>query len=107
MALCSCLFLLIAVLGLGASVSAQESGRLAARGREVFREQGCYGCHTVGTTGTPIASDLTRIGTRLDETSLAAWLRNPALQRPTAHMPKLQLSETEVRALAAYLASQR
>jgi len=98
---------LMATLLVGACASAQESSQQAARGREVFREQGCYGCHTIGKIGTPIASDLSRIGARHDEASLAAWLRNPALQRPTAHMPKLQLSETEVRALAAYLASQR
>jgi cytochrome c oxidase subunit II len=97
---------LVAVMLMVSCAQAQD-GALASRGGEVFREQGCYGCHTVGKTGTPIASDLSRVGARMDETSLAAWLRDPALQRPTAHMPKLQLSDAEVRALAAYLSAQR
>jgi len=98
---------LVAVLLLASCAQAQEGGELVARGRAVFQDQGCYGCHTVGPTGTPIASDLSRIGARRDSTSLAAWLRDPALQRPTAHMPKLELSEVEVRALAAFLGSLR
>jgi mono/diheme cytochrome c family protein len=99
--------LVLTALLMTSCMSTPGRGALVARGQDVFREQGCYGCHTVGAAGTPIAPDLSRIGARLDEASLAAWLRNPALQRPTAHMPKLQLSETEVRALAAYLASQQ
>jgi cytochrome c oxidase subunit 2 len=78
-----------------------------ARGAQVFRDQGCYGCHTVGKTGTPIATDLTRIGTRHDATYFARWLRDPAQQKPGQHMPKISLSEGEVSALAAYLGSLR
>ncbi|HZP36321.1 MAG TPA: cytochrome c [Methylomirabilota bacterium] len=78
-----------------------------ARGSQVFRDQGCYGCHTVGATGTPIATDLTRIGARHDEAYFVGWLRDPSRQKPRQHMPKLALSDGEVRALAAYLASLR
>jgi len=99
--------LVVAVVLLAASVQAQDSGALAARGRVVFRDQGCYGCHTVGATGTPIATDLSRIGAKRDHAYLARWIRDPSLQRPTAHMPKIQLSEGEVQALAAYLGSLR
>lgn len=35
------------------------------------------------------------------------WLRDPALQRPNAHMPALELIETDVQALAAYPGSLR
>jgi cytochrome c553 len=35
------------------------------------------------------------------------WLRDPAQQRPSAHMPALELSDQDIRALAAYLASLR
>jgi cytochrome c1 len=34
-----------------------------------------------------------------------AWLRDPSLQKPTAPMLKIELTEAEIRALAAYLAS--
>jgi mono/diheme cytochrome c family protein len=98
--------LLVAVVLLATSVQAQD-GSAVARGRDVFRDQGCYGCHTVGAAGTPIATDLSRIGAKRDQAYLAGWLRDPSLQRPTAHMPKIQLSEAEVQALAAYLGSLR
>ena len=99
--------LLVITVLVASCVRAQDSGTPVARGRDVFRDQGCYGCHTVGATGTPIATDLSRIGARRDQASLARWLRDPSLQRPTAHMPKIQLSEPEVQALAAYLGSLR
>ena len=35
------------------------------------------------------------------------WLRDPSSLKPTAHMPKLTLSDAEVQALAAYLDSLR
>jgi cytochrome c1 len=37
----------------------------------------------------------------------ARWLRDPALQRPTAHMPALELSDEDVSALAVYLSTLR
>jgi mono/diheme cytochrome c family protein len=99
------LVLLVAVVLTAACVQAQDRGTLVTRGSAVFRDQGCYGCHTVGKMGTPIATDLSRIGAKHDEAYLARWLRDPTQQRPTAHMPKLELSESEVQALAAYLGS--
>ena len=35
------------------------------------------------------------------------WLRDPASQKRTAHMPKIDLTEEEIQALAAYLSSLR
>jgi cbb3-type cytochrome oxidase cytochrome c subunit len=91
-----------------ALVMAQESPRPAAKaGEQVFMTQGCYGCHLVGRVGTPIGPDLTRIGTRYREADLARWLGDPASQKPTAHMPRIVLSPTEITQLAAFLAAQR
>ncbi len=101
-------FILLAAVVLTAScVQAQDGGALVAQGQIIYRDQGCYGCHTVGKTGTPIAPDLSRIGAKRDQAYLGRWLRDPSLQRPTAHMPKIQLTESEVQALAAYLGSLR
>jgi mono/diheme cytochrome c family protein len=99
--------MLLAVVLLAAPVQAQDAGGLVGQGRGVFRDQGCYGCHTVGKTGTPIAPDLSHIGAKHDQSYMARWLRDPSEQRPRAHMPKLQLTESEVKALAAYLGSLR
>jgi mono/diheme cytochrome c family protein len=86
---------------------AQSRERLVSEGRQLFTEKGCYGCHTIGAAGTPIAPDLTHAGARHGEAVLARWLRDPAAQAPTRHMPNLQLSELEASALAAYLTSLR
>jgi mono/diheme cytochrome c family protein len=80
---------------------------LADTGKRVFNEQGCYGCHTVGKAGTPIGPDLSTMGSKHSEAYLRAWLIDPKKQKPTAHMPKLSMSESEARAVAAYLASLR
>lgn len=96
----------VTVVAVATACSAAD-GDLAASGKRLFTAQGCHGCHTVGKTGTPIATDLSHIGGRRSRDELARWLSDPAAQKPTAHMPKLALSETEIRALAAYLASLR
>jgi cytochrome c oxidase subunit 2 len=83
------------------------SAESADEGRQLFFSQGCYGCHRIGAAGTPIANDLSHIGRKYTESELARWLRDPATQKPTAHMPRLALQEDEIRALAAYLATLR
>jgi cytochrome c oxidase subunit II len=96
------------VVGLTAcSVASQPPEPAAAQGRRLFTEHGCHGCHTVLGTGTPIAPDLSHVGAFKTEGELAGRLRDPAVHTPGAHMPKLDLSEADVRALAAYLASLR
>jgi mono/diheme cytochrome c family protein len=76
-----------------------------AHGQRMFMDQGCYGCHTVKNLGTPIGPDLSRVGAKYSESYLQRWLRDPALQRPTAHMPRLELTEPQIASLAAFLAS--
>ena len=85
-------------------VVAQES---AEQGKQYFISNGCYGCHTVGRTGTPIGPDLSRVGAKYSLAYLQRWLRDPAAQRPSAHMPALELSDAQVAALAAYLSTLR
>ena len=94
-------------LVLCATTAFGQRDSLAAQGERVFNDQGCYGCHTMGKSGTPIAQDLSTIGSKHSEAYLRTWLRDPQQQKPSAHMPKLELTEGEVRALAAYLASLR
>jgi mono/diheme cytochrome c family protein len=92
---------------LAGCAGAADPEPLAKQGAAVFSAQGCYGCHTVGKTGTPIATDLTHVGGRYSEKQLRSWLADPAVQKPTAHMPKLTLNAAEINSLAAYLATLR
>jgi cbb3-type cytochrome oxidase cytochrome c subunit len=86
-------------------VSAQEPEGLVARGGRSFTSQGCYGCHLVGKYGTPIGPDLSRVGAKYPVSYLTRWLRDPESVRPTAHMPKLELTPEDIQGLAAYLGS--
>ena len=96
-------------LGAGVLGAQERAGSAQAerimRGQRMFTEQGCHGCHTVGKAGTPIGPDLSHLGVKRSEADLKAWLRDPAMQRPAAHMPKLELTEEQIGVLAAFLAS--
>jgi cytochrome c1 len=89
-------------------VARQQAQHPAVVGQRVGAEAADPARHpALGKAGTPIALDLSRIGKRYSESDLTKWLRDPSAQRPSAHMPKIQRTEPEVRALAAYLASLR
>ena len=96
----------IALLVLTSGTGARGADGVEA-GRMAFFSQGCYGCHRIGIVGTPIANDLAHVGRKYTAAQLAQWLRDPASQKPSAHMPRLALSEEEIQSLAAYLASLR
>lgn len=86
----------------------QGEAELVARGQQLFFDQGCHGCHNVGKVGSrDVGADLSRIGAKRSRAELAQWLRDPAAQKPTMHMPRIAIAETDVSALAAYLASLR
>jgi mono/diheme cytochrome c family protein len=101
------LVLLLAVLVAFTLGLAEDAETLGKRGKQLFTQQGCYGCHMIEKYGTPIATDLSHIGAKYDRAYLLRWLRDPSAEKPTAHMPKIALSDAEAQALAAYLASLR
>ena len=99
----------LALIGLvgAAPAAAQSATSPVQEGERLFREHGCYGCHTVGKMGTPIAPDLSKVGAKHNAAYLTRWLKDPSSQRPTAHMPKLEMSDADATALAAFLSSLR
>jgi mono/diheme cytochrome c family protein len=96
---------LLAVAGL--ALAQEPDRRVVERGQAAFKNNGCYGCHLIGKFGTPIGPELSRVGRKYGPEYLTRWLRDPALQRPNAHMPALELSDADIRALAAYLSTLR
>jgi cytochrome c553 len=97
------------VLLASASLAMAQSpaGPVVERGQAAFKNNGCYGCHIIGKFGTPIGPDLSQVGRKYQPEYLERWLRDPAQQRPSAHMPALELTDADIRALAAYLGSLR
>jgi cytochrome c oxidase subunit 2 len=116
--------------GSDAAAAAQataDEDPLVALGRDVFLNQSfCVACHAINGTpaGGVIGPDLTRIGSRstigagmLENTpeNLFRWIRDPQSVKPDARMPgasyeaggwpATNLTDEQVRALAAYLTS--
>lgn len=98
------LALLLLLAALVASSGAQPPVEV---GKQYFMNSGCYGCHIVGKMGTPIGPDLSHVGAKYSRAYIERWLRDPSAQRPNAHMPALELSEDQVKALTAFLTSLR
>ncbi len=80
----------------------------AAVGERLYMSMSCVNCHV----DQPIGPDLTHFGSRetigtgvLENTpdNLAKWLRNPQAVKPGVHMPNLNLTDVEIKALVAYL----
>ncbi|WP_011582109.1 cytochrome c oxidase subunit II [Chelativorans oligotrophicus] len=88
-----------------------------ARGRQVFLENGCGGCHQVRGTEARgrIGPDLTHVGSRMslaagmmpnDVDAFARWIVENQHIKPENKMPPFrQFGEEELTALAAYLDS--
>ncbi len=88
----------------------------AARGKQLFENGACIGCHTIqGTKGQgKVGPNLTHFGSRtgiagdtLTNTpeNLAKWLKNPQAVKPGNDMVIPPLSDADIQALVAYLES--
>jgi cytochrome c oxidase subunit 2 len=98
------------------SAPPQPSDPLALRGRQVFLNGACAGCHTVSGTdaaGT-VGPDLTHLATReyiaagtLPNTTgyLGGWVVDPQHIKPGTQMPPSNLASEDLQAVLAYLNS--
>jgi cytochrome c oxidase subunit 2 len=89
-----------------------------AEGRHVFETTACINCHTVSGTvaNGRFGPDLTHLMSRDTIASgvapntpeqLRAWIKNPDTVKPSSKMPAMQLSEHDLDAVTAYLATLR
>jgi cytochrome c oxidase subunit II len=94
---------------------------LALQGLGVYTAHTCYVCHNIsglvplqhrGSSSVLVAPDLTHFASRMTlgagrlantPANVAAWLRNPDALKPGVHMPNLQLTPPEIKALTAFL----
>jgi cytochrome c oxidase subunit II len=90
----------------------------ARRGRAVFMQTRCAGCHAIRGTEAAgqIAPDLTHIATRstlgagtLANTpeNLAVWIRDPQRVKPGNQMPPNPLTDADLQSLVVYLETLR
>lgn len=75
-------------------------------GRAVFAKSGCGNCHAIHGKGGTIGPDLTHVGTRRPD---AEWhirhFKDPKSVVPGSIMPKVELSEQELKELIDYMLS--
>ena len=99
-----------------ATAFSNEDLSLAAEGQQVYLNAGCTQCHVVNgvwdVQGDRIAPNLTHFAVRNvfagaalenNRENLTRWLANPAEIKPGTFMPNLELTESEINALIAYL----
>jgi len=102
-----------------APVPVFDGDSLALAGQTLFATRACVGCHALRAVDPPpglVGPNLANIGGRLTiaagslpntDANLARWLRNPQEYKQGVLMPNLGLSEDDIRALVAYLRTQR
>lgn len=85
-------------------------------GFKSFQEGGCIACHAINGTSANamLGPDLTHVGSRstiasgiLENTpeNLEKWIKDPPGVKPGSKMPNLNLSDAQVKSIAAYLQS--
>jgi mono/diheme cytochrome c family protein len=95
--------------GEGAGTAGASDAAKIATGRTVYGAKGCGRCHSLGGQGGRMGPDLTRTGADPQHTPqwLVEQVKNPKSHRPGSRMPAYegQISENDLQALGAYLAS--
>ncbi len=74
-----------------------------ARGKAIFTQHGCVGCHGMSGQGTAIAPSLLGITHKLSQDQLIALLHSPNPRMRAAGMPAADLPPSDMTALLAYL----
>ena len=78
---------------------------LLSQGKRLFKELGCYGCHT--TKGfeelDKVGADLSRIASKVAPNWLLRWVKEPRKYLSNTKMPSFEFNDQESLAIAAYL----
>ncbi len=88
----------------------------AAEGKKIVETVGCFGCHAIGAI-KEVANqsqirrrhgfNLENQGSKVPQSWIYNWVKDPAQVWPDTKMPSLRLSDEEAADVAAYLASLR
>ncbi|MEO6940076.1 MAG: c-type cytochrome [Candidatus Kapaibacterium sp.] len=92
-------------------VAHSGGGGDATRGKQIFSEVGCFGCHAMDQfksesrvkESNGFGPDLNKIGSKVTAEWLFDWLKNPKNYHAESRMPSLRLSDPEAADLTAYL----
>jgi len=79
-------------------LSAEEMAGVA-----YFRQENCISCHVIGAHGKAVGPDLTRTAIHKDAAWMIQHFKRPSAMRPGSPMPPVQLGDTQLNSLAAFL----
>jgi len=79
----------------------------AERGRDLYAQYACSGCHSIGGIGGRLGPALDDVGSRLRPAYVYAFLRSPREIIPGTPMKDFDLWEDEARELTAFLGTLR
>src|SRR5665811_1509752 len=68
-----------------------------------FREENCVSCHAIGDQGKAVGPDLTKASIHKDAAWMIQHFKRPSAMRPGSSMPPIQLSDSQLNSLAAFL----
>ena len=81
---------------------------LVQRGRQLFFEKACYGCHRIeGLSNGTLGPDLSEVGKKYKVNYLWEHTVNPRAFQAASFMPKFDLTDDEIKALTVFLKSRR
>ena len=91
------------------SVDARQfTPAMVSMGKQLYEvKYQCQACHTIGSTGGYVGPNLNNAGNWLTPAWIEAWLRNPQALQPDTIEPRRPFTIEEIRALTAYLMTQR
>ena len=104
------LFLVVVFGLLGVSIrnlyAVPRTDPAVARGKAVYVQFGCAGCHRIHGEGGAVAPDLSSVGTtRPDREWHLKHFRNPQSVSPGSFMPKFPLNDQQLNDLTSYMLS--
>jgi ubiquinol-cytochrome c reductase cytochrome b subunit len=90
----------------GGTLAAQNAALvdpLAAKGKQIFAENSCGGCHGENAEGTDQAPKLIGVSAKYDHLKLIGLLKSPTQKMLDGNMDPVSVSDEEMNALIAYL----
>jgi cytochrome c2 len=75
------------------------------KGKRLFDNLGCFGCHTVLGEGRSVGPELTNIRSKVSPQWLYGWIQNPKNYFPNSRMPVLNLTTEQSEEIGDYLLS--
>lgn len=78
---------------------------LTAEGREIVATKACVGCHLIAGRGANVGPKLDGVVRRRGSRYVRRKLADPTLDNATSMMPDFELTDDEIEAVLAYLAS--